>query len=75
MRDLLIIHVIFDHPTDYPNHWVVASQAITPGGLIRNGTFAILCESLEEARDQIPEGLYRMARFEWDDPKIFETWL
>jgi hypothetical protein len=33
------------------------------------------CNSLEEARAKVPEGLYRMPRQLGDDPVIVECWL
>jgi hypothetical protein len=32
------------------------------------------CDSLEEARSKVPEGLQRMSRWTQDDPAIVETW-
>lgn len=85
--DVLTIWVIYygakNHP---PGKWVVRAQDVTgdtsvlirrasevePG--VRPHETFFECDSLEEARAKVPEGLYRMERHPQDDPVIVETW-
>jgi hypothetical protein len=65
---VLIAWVIYDHPTDYPNHFVVRRWE---GSQPDQG--CQLYETLEEAREAIPPGL---CCFVGDpDPKILETYI
>lgn len=64
------MYVVYDHPSDYPNCFVVR--------LWKNGQPTlthILAESLEQARKMIPNGLVRIPRHVSDDPVIVETWV
>lgn len=64
------IFCIYDHPTDYPDHFVVRLwDGEEPTNTI------VLANTLEEARAAIPQGLARFSRTEGDDPKIVETWI
>lgn len=69
------LFVIYRHPRDFPNHWVVRAQAVAPGGRVIAGTFGTLCDSLGEAREEIPEGLACIGRMDDDDPAIYEVWI
>jgi hypothetical protein len=88
MSDFLTIWVIYygasNHP---PGKWVVRAQDVMPAGGriisehsraepgIRPHELFFECDSLEEARTKVPEGLYRMPRQFGDDPVIVECWL
>jgi hypothetical protein len=64
------LYVIYDHPTDYPDKWVVRRWELdVPKEVV--GT----ADSLEEARALIPEGCTNLSRSTSDDPKIHEVWL
>lgn len=72
--DVLTGWTIFNHPSDYPQHIVVRRWWVVDGGIQHAGV-AVLCQSLEEAREQIPVGTIRFEREEADDAVIIETWL
>lgn len=65
--------VIYDHPADYPQY-VVVRQWVIKAGQIEIGP-AMLCDSLEQAREDVPLGLYCLDRHPDDDPTIVEVWL
>jgi hypothetical protein len=64
------IWVIYDHPLDYPHHFVVR-RWLNDVPDRECGLF----DSLREARLHVPRGLARLPRWENDDPKIVEVWL
>lgn len=67
---------IYDHPSDYPDHWVVRPFR-SEDGRVRPG-MAKLADTLEEARALVPIdrfGLHRMEPSPGDDPVIAETWI
>lgn len=70
----LTLYVIYDHPKDFPNHFVVRRNHV-------NGTYRVVdsfchvVDTIEQARECIPQGLYRFDRDESDDPVIVETWM
>ena len=72
--------VIYDHPRDYPDNFVVRLWEIKPDG------FSEMCvkpslnnfhlvKTLDEARQLIPVGLHAIPRFANDDPVIVEVWV
>lgn len=71
---LVTTYTIYDHPTDFPNDFVVRR--------FDNGkptSVAFTCDSLLDARDLIralTDGCaVCLARHETDDPVIVETWV
>lgn len=72
--DLLSLWVIYDHPRDHPDNFVVRRQQVGPDGAIASTVF-VLADSLEEARRFVPAGRVNIGRYEQDDPVIAEVWL
>lgn len=66
---------IYCRPADFPQHWCVRMWMATEEGQVIMHGLAVLCDSLDEAREQIPEGAICVPRDEDDDPVIYETWL
>lgn len=69
----LTLYVIYDHPSDFPEHWVVRPQHASRSG-VRLGE-AKIADSLAEARRLLPPGLVNLGRYGNDDPKILEVWV
>ena len=70
----LSLWTIYDHPKDYPDHFVAQKWVIENGQ--KKWTDRILLHtSLEGLRAQLPIGLYCLPRQEEDDPIIVETWV
>lgn len=72
--DVLCLWVIFEHPVDYPDHFVVR-RCFLNGQWTRMAQFGSVVGSLEEARAEVPRGLTRIPRAEGDEGQIVETWL
>jgi hypothetical protein len=66
--------VIYEHPRDYPYQYVMRRWDIRGGSMMATDETAF-AGTLEEIRDKVPAGLYRLARFAEDDPCIVEVWL
>lgn len=74
--DLIAVqYAIYDHPMDYPEHFVVRAWFAFADGLLQPDPACQLAETLDQARSLVPEGLTCLPRFEWDDPKIAEVWI
>jgi len=71
---MLTIWVIYDHPWDFPNNWVVRAHVVTAKGNEPQNA-CVVCGSLDEARSAIPYGLVCVPRTTEDDTKIYETWM
>jgi hypothetical protein len=70
----MLFFTIYDHPKDYPDHFVARGWLIEDGEA--KPTNALLfAESLENLRKQLPVGLFCLTRHENDDPNIIETWI
>ena len=70
----LWVWVIYDHPKDYPHHFVVRAQIIIDGQTIHGSPR--LFATLGHARKYgIPPGLVCFQRAPEDDPVIVESWL
>jgi hypothetical protein len=73
----LPIWVIYDHPRDYPDHFVVRRQ-VAGAGFIAIDQNCHLTKSLEEARNliqQLHPGSVCLTRSPEDDRVIVESWL
>ena len=66
--------VIYRHPRGYPGKYVMRRWGILAGKIVATDEMA-LADTLEEIRASVPPGLYRLERFEDDDPCILEVWL
>lgn len=66
----LELFVIYDHPKDFPGHFVVRRWL----GDRPTGDFAIAV-TIERARAEVPMGLHRVPRQSSDDAVIVETWI
>jgi hypothetical protein len=73
MKPELIQWAIYQNPTDYPSKWVVRRFAIFRGDVVPDLN-CVVCDSLEEARAQIPAGFVNVGRMEADEPQIEEVW-
>ena len=72
----LPMYVLYDHPSDYPNHFVVRPALVASkrgkAQFSRNG---FLFDTIKEARDFIPKGMVRIHRDPADDPVIVESYI
>lgn len=69
----LMMYTIFDHPDDFPDHFVVRHFQVA-GGEPQPLGFQ-LAHSLEEARAMVPARAdYCLGRDPSDHPNIVETW-
>ncbi|HEY7234541.1 MAG TPA: hypothetical protein VH539_10355 [Gemmatimonadaceae bacterium] len=74
--DALDVWVVYQSPRDYPGRWVVRRQrARRDGTVVPDPKPLIVCDSLDVARSVLPRGLFRLPRFEQDEPQIVEAWI
>ena len=72
----LPMYVLYDHPRDYPNHYVVRPHlAAAKGGKAHASPNGFLFDTLQEARDFIPKGMVRVHRHPSDDSVIVESYI
>ena len=71
----LIIYTIYDHPKDFPNHYVIKRDFI--GTLVeRDQNYLFMHRNLDECRKQMTAlRLSCVGRSEEDDPVILESWI
>jgi len=66
---------VYDHPADYPDHYVARKWLVGKKYAEPEATDEILIDAdLDELRKRIPPWLYCMPRQEGDDSKIVEVW-
>lgn len=70
----LSMWVIYDHPKDYPNSFVMREWIIEGGGYKPTGQW-IVKDTIEECRAQLPNGAINLGRYPEDDPVIAEVWV
>ena len=76
MPALLDIWVIYDHPRDQPEFYIVRRQRATNTGSILHDVRSYGFRELEHARAWLrQQGLTPLARMDEDDPVIIETWI
>lgn len=69
----MVQYVIYDHPKDKPEHYVIRRWEI-------HGTHVKECEAfgykkLEDARSVLPDGVTCLSKMPGDDPSILEVWI
>jgi hypothetical protein len=70
----LAMWIVYDHPTDHPDHFVARKWLINSEG--QHPTREIIDSiTLEGLRAQLPPGLVCLPRDPTDPPKIVEVWL
>ena len=70
---MIRLWVIYEHPDDYPESYVVRSQVPhSSGAHFGQPMFA---KSLEQARDLVPDNCVVIPRALSDVPAIVESWL
>ncbi len=71
------VYVIYKNPIDYPNQIAVRKFEIniesTP--MLDAVRGVILCDSIDEARATIPQGLRCVTRSPIDHASVVETWI
>ena len=70
----LTMWIVYDHPTDYPHHFVARKWLINRHG--QHYTEEMLfSDTLEGLHAQLPPGFECLPRDPSDFPKIVEVWL
>ncbi|WP_089610078.1 hypothetical protein [Dehalobacterium formicoaceticum] len=64
------IIVIYNNPADYPGKFVARLWDVN-----KPTRYAVVKDTLEEARKAIPYFMWRIGRDEKDDPVIVEIWM
>jgi hypothetical protein len=71
--------VVYRHPSDYPNQFVVRRWLSGPPAFGPDGTPdpepLAVCNTLDEARGAIPDWCCFIGRYDTDDPAIQEVWI
>jgi hypothetical protein len=67
--------VVYDHPRDYPNYYVLRRWDILRGvgGVPTSEVY--LAETLDDIRDFVPQGCTPLHREAADDASIVEVWI
>jgi hypothetical protein len=74
--DVLPLYVVYDHPADYPDYYIVRVHYAQRDGSIRVNSKANAFKELSRARAWCAQlGLICLARHPLDDPVIVETWI
>ena len=66
--------VIYDHPRDFPNSFVMRRWDVMANQMIATDEME-LADTLSEIRKKLPKGLFCIERYPDDDPCIVEVWL
>lgn len=68
-------YTIYDHPLDYPNHFVMRVFEVSSDGSVTPTSSLATSTSLTEIRALIPPECVCIARHPGDDLVIVETWI
>lgn len=72
---MLTLFVVYDHPLDYPRHYVCRVWRCYQGRVLPDPNELLIREELEPIRQFLREmGLHRLPSAD-PDPHILETWL
>ena len=72
--ECLMVYAVYYKPKDYPNGYIARRYEIRPNEA-RPSEDAFHSNSLEGIREQMPEGLFCLARTPNDHPSVVEVWL
>ena len=72
MAETISQYAIYDHPRDFPDHFVLREWRIKDG-LVMPAEGCWLTKTLEDARALVPSGFYNFGRLPGDDPVIVEV--
>jgi hypothetical protein len=67
--------VIYKHPKDHPEHYVLRASHITDANNIMPDRMAWRHKDVEVLRSILPPGLVKLDRHPDDAPAILEVWL
>lgn len=68
--------VVYEHPEDFPNSYVVRRQYITRGSSVWVDRLPVAVgPDLKSVRSVLPPGLYNLGRQPEDMPQIKEVWI
>lgn len=70
----MLMYVIYDHPRDYPEHFVVRAWSVGFGAVLPLGD-PMLTKTLDAARGHVPWHATNIGRERYDDPVIVEVWM
>jgi len=65
---------VYENPADFPGSFVARLHVAQPGEVFPTPNFYV-GRTLEEVRQAIPGGMFRIDRMPEDDPNIVETWI
>jgi hypothetical protein len=71
---MLRMWAIYCHPADFPDRYVIREWEVE-GSEVIPSPIALLADSIEEAREKVPKGLFKLGRHPGDDPVIVEVWV
>ena len=74
MNDALEMWTVYDHPHDYPEHYVARLWLVDGNGAKATSKY-VSARTLKTLRQLLPPGLVRLNRQSNDDAKIVEVWL
>jgi len=74
-KEILDMWVIYDRPSDYPDKYVVRKWAIMSKAAPLASVGQSVHDTLDQAREAIPQGLFKLDRFIDDDLAIKEVWV
>lgn len=77
-RPSVLFFTIYDHPADYPEHFVARSWLVEASGQVMSGADDVeTFDTLEAARASVLASgcRYCLERDLSDDPKIVESWV
>lgn len=71
----MIMYVVYVNPRDFPGKVVVRRWGIDADGPAPESKEFAVVDSIIEAREALPEGLFKIRRSPNDDPVIAEVWI
>lgn len=71
----MIMYVIYVNPRDFPGKVVVRRWGIEADGPAAEDEPMLVTDSIDQAREALPPGLFNVRRSPNDDPVIAEVWI
>jgi hypothetical protein len=75
MKTGIRLFVIYHNPSDFPGKYVVREWTVVVEKTIPNPRPVAIKNTLEDARQAVPQPALNLGRYMSDDPVIVETWM
>lgn len=69
----MVQYTVYESPLDFPGKYVIRQFVIRVNGT--RPLTGFVCDTIEQARSLVPDGMVRLMRTPQDHPSVVEVWI